>query len=105
MVPHLKIELALNEVLGDRNCVVLGIPDERRGERLAVVYANGDVTPAQMVQHLESCKLPALWIPKRDNFYLMESIPLLGNGKLDLKAVRTFVASQMEMTRVTAGAA
>jgi acyl-[acyl-carrier-protein]-phospholipid O-acyltransferase/long-chain-fatty-acid--[acyl-carrier-protein] ligase len=68
--------------------VVTGVPDERRGERLAVVYSNDSVTPGQMIEHLEALGLPALWIPKRDQFCLVEAIPVLGTGKIDLVRVR-----------------
>jgi acyl-[acyl-carrier-protein]-phospholipid O-acyltransferase/long-chain-fatty-acid--[acyl-carrier-protein] ligase len=96
MVPHLKVELALNELLSEKGCVVTGIPDERRGERLAVIYTNEAVTPAQLVRHLESAKLPALWIPKRENFYFVDQLPQLGTGKIDLKAVRKLAMARAE---------
>jgi acyl-[acyl-carrier-protein]-phospholipid O-acyltransferase/long-chain-fatty-acid--[acyl-carrier-protein] ligase len=88
MVPHLKIEEALAELLGNGRCVVTGSPDERRGERLAVIYTSDSVTPAQMIRHLEGTGLPPLWIPKRDRFCRVEAIPVLGTGKLDLVKAR-----------------
>jgi acyl-[acyl-carrier-protein]-phospholipid O-acyltransferase/long-chain-fatty-acid--[acyl-carrier-protein] ligase len=94
MVPHLKVEDALREVLGDGSCAVTGVPDERRGERLAVVYASETVTAAQMIRHLEASGLPALWIPKRDYFCKVAAIPALGTGKVDLKAVRAIAMEQ-----------
>ncbi len=84
MVPHLKIEEALAELIGHGQCVVTGLPDERRGEKLAVIYTSDLVTPAQMIRHLEESGLPALWIPQREHFCRVEAIPLLGSGKLDL---------------------
>ena len=94
MVPHLKVEDALRDVVGDGRCVVTGVPDERRGERLAVVYASENVTAAQMIRHLEASGLPALWIPKRDYFCRVAAIPVLGTGKVDLKAVRAIAMEQ-----------
>jgi acyl-[acyl-carrier-protein]-phospholipid O-acyltransferase/long-chain-fatty-acid--[acyl-carrier-protein] ligase len=88
MVPHLRIEDALNQFLGGKACLVIGIPDERRGERLAVIYSDANTTPAEMIRHLESLHLPALWIPKRDNFYCVDSIPTLAAGKADLRSAR-----------------
>jgi acyl-[acyl-carrier-protein]-phospholipid O-acyltransferase/long-chain-fatty-acid--[acyl-carrier-protein] ligase len=88
MVPHGKIEDALAGIAGGGRIAVTGIPDERRGERLAVVYANPDVTPDAMIDHLRRAGLPALWIPKSDSFCRVESIPVLGAGKTDLKKVR-----------------
>jgi len=100
MVPHLKVEEVLGEVLGDGLCAVTGVPDERRGERLAVVYASDRVTVAQMIRHLEASGLPALWIPKRDYFCKVAAIPVLGSGKVDLKAVRAIAVEQVEREAV-----
>jgi acyl-[acyl-carrier-protein]-phospholipid O-acyltransferase/long-chain-fatty-acid--[acyl-carrier-protein] ligase len=95
MIPHLKIEEALSEVVGAGQCIVVGIPDERRGERLAVLYISDAVAPAQMVEHLVASALPPLWIPKRDQFYLVEAIPVLGTGKADLMKARALAAERI----------
>jgi acyl-[acyl-carrier-protein]-phospholipid O-acyltransferase/long-chain-fatty-acid--[acyl-carrier-protein] ligase len=94
MIPHLKIEEALSEIAGSGQCLVVGLPDERRGERLVVLYTSDAVTPAQMVEHLTAAGLPALWIPKRDQFYRVEAIPVLGTGKVDLMKARALAAAQ-----------
>jgi len=96
MVPHGKIEEALSAVIGRGSCAVTGVPDERRGERLAVIYTS-DTMPAEMIRHLESCGLPALWIPKRDQFFRVDAIPLLGTGKVDLAAVRKIASAPTEV--------
>jgi acyl-[acyl-carrier-protein]-phospholipid O-acyltransferase/long-chain-fatty-acid--[acyl-carrier-protein] ligase len=85
MVPHLRIEEAIGL---DSSCVVIGVPDAQRGERLAVLYTNTDTEPATMIDRLRTAGLPALWIPKKENFYRVEAIPTLGTGKTDLRAVR-----------------
>jgi acyl-[acyl-carrier-protein]-phospholipid O-acyltransferase/long-chain-fatty-acid--[acyl-carrier-protein] ligase len=85
MVPHLRVEEAIGL---DGGCVVLGVPDAQRGERLAVLYTNQETEPAALVERLKSAGLPALWIPKRENFYRVENIPSLGSGKTDLRAAR-----------------
>jgi acyl-[acyl-carrier-protein]-phospholipid O-acyltransferase/long-chain-fatty-acid--[acyl-carrier-protein] ligase len=88
MVPHLKIEETIHQLIGDQPCVVAGIPDEQRGERLTVLYTHSDVAPADLWQRLSNTDLPRLWIPKRENIYLVDSIPTLGTGKLDLRGVK-----------------
>ncbi|MBV9769418.1 MAG: AMP-binding protein [Bryobacterales bacterium] len=88
MVPHLKIEEKIQEIFGDKPCVVVGIPDEQRGERLALLYTDQDTTPTGLWQRLSASGLPRLWVPKRENMYPVESIPLLGTGKLDLYGAR-----------------
>ncbi len=40
--------------------------------------------------------LPRLWIPKRDNLYLIDAIPTLGTGKIDLRAVKALAAAKTE---------
>jgi acyl-[acyl-carrier-protein]-phospholipid O-acyltransferase/long-chain-fatty-acid--[acyl-carrier-protein] ligase len=89
MVPHLKIEEALHEILGDQPCVVLGIPDEQRGERLTLLYTQPETTPSQVWQRLSETNLPRLWIPKRENIYVVDAIPTLGTGKLDFRGAKT----------------
>jgi acyl-[acyl-carrier-protein]-phospholipid O-acyltransferase / long-chain-fatty-acid--[acyl-carrier-protein] ligase len=88
MVPHLKVEESIYAFLGDHRCVVTGIPDEQRGERLVVLYTRPDMTPAELWRQLSETDLPKLWIPKRENVYQVESLPTLGTGKLDLQGVK-----------------
>jgi acyl-[acyl-carrier-protein]-phospholipid O-acyltransferase/long-chain-fatty-acid--[acyl-carrier-protein] ligase len=96
MVPHLKIEAAAAEILGGPACVVTGVPDERRGERLALLYTDGALAPRELWQRLSESSLPALWIPKREDIFHVPSLPLLGTGKLDLRAIRAQAAGLME---------
>jgi len=76
---------------------VTSIPDDQRGERLAVLYTKEDVTPAGLAKCLAETNLPKLWIPKKENLYLVESIPALGTGKLDLRGVK---AKALELSRI-----
>jgi acyl-[acyl-carrier-protein]-phospholipid O-acyltransferase/long-chain-fatty-acid--[acyl-carrier-protein] ligase len=96
MVPHLKVEEALSTVLGNTPCVVVGIPDEKRGERLVALYTSADVAPRQAFERLSANGLPALWIPKRENFYRVDAIPTLGTGKLDLRRARAIAREKAE---------
>ena len=89
MVPHIRIEEAASQVLGDAPCAVTAIADDQRGERLVVLYAHSDVPPEQLWQRLAETDLPRLWLPKRENVYPVESLPLLGTGKLDLRGVKS----------------
>jgi acyl-[acyl-carrier-protein]-phospholipid O-acyltransferase/long-chain-fatty-acid--[acyl-carrier-protein] ligase len=84
MVPHLRVE----EALSDIPYAVTGIPDDQRGERLVLLYASPELSPADVWQRLADTDLPRLWIPKRDNVYRVDALPQLGTGKLDLRGVR-----------------
>ena len=90
MVPHLKIEDKLHELAGvtEQTFAVTAIPDEKKGERLAVLHTLSDDDLALVLQKLADEDLPALWKPRPNQFYRVESLPYLGTGKIDLGRVR-----------------
>src|SRR3990172_8302004 len=88
MVPHLRIEEALEDILGERptgegRAVVPAVPDERKGERLVVIHTDLGMTPDEICKRLQSSGLPNLWIPGTDSFLKVEAIPILGSGKVE----------------------
>ncbi len=93
MVPHIKIEEEIHAAVEatEQICVVTSLTDEARGEKL-MVLATSDIDSAAIVQRLAERGLPNLWIPKRENFLRIEAIPLLGSGKVDLRAVKELAA-------------
>jgi acyl-[acyl-carrier-protein]-phospholipid O-acyltransferase/long-chain-fatty-acid--[acyl-carrier-protein] ligase len=99
MVPHLKIEETVARILGSMACVTTGVPDAHRGERLALLYTDGVMAPRDLWQRLSETGLPALWIPKREDIFQVASLPLLGTGKLDLRAIKAQAASLVEKTK------
>jgi acyl-[acyl-carrier-protein]-phospholipid O-acyltransferase/long-chain-fatty-acid--[acyl-carrier-protein] ligase len=88
MVPHVRVEDAINAVLGESASVVTAVPDATKGERLVAFYARPDVTPEQLWEGLAAMDLPRLWLPKRDNLVPLEAIPTLGTGKVDLRRIK-----------------
>ena len=88
MVPHVMIEEAINEILGSAAAVVTAIPDPQRGERLVAFYQQNGLAAEELWDRLNASALPKLWIPKRENLYRVDEIPLLGSGKVDLKKVK-----------------
>jgi acyl-[acyl-carrier-protein]-phospholipid O-acyltransferase/long-chain-fatty-acid--[acyl-carrier-protein] ligase len=95
MVPHLKIEEKLQEIadIPEIAFVVVGVPDEKRGERLVVLHRLDDEKLADVLKKFAECDLPNLWKPKADAFYRVEHFPLLGTGKLDLRQVKEIAAA------------
>ena len=88
MVPHLKVEEAIYR---DRRWRGRGRRCSRRPARRApggALRAPG-ISPADLWQKLNATDLPRLWIPKRENIYPIDALPLLGTGKLDLRGVKT----------------
>jgi acyl-[acyl-carrier-protein]-phospholipid O-acyltransferase/long-chain-fatty-acid--[acyl-carrier-protein] ligase len=88
MIPHVKIEQAINRVLGEDASVVTSVPDEGRGERLVALYSRMDLSPKALRQALVSSELPRLWLPKVENLYPIRDLPLLAVGKADLRKAR-----------------
>jgi acyl-[acyl-carrier-protein]-phospholipid O-acyltransferase/long-chain-fatty-acid--[acyl-carrier-protein] ligase len=88
MVPHVRVEDAINAILGESACVVTAVPDVAKGERLVVFYARPDVAPDQLWEALCATDLPRLWLPRRDNLVPLEAIPTLGTGKMDLRRIK-----------------
>jgi acyl-[acyl-carrier-protein]-phospholipid O-acyltransferase/long-chain-fatty-acid--[acyl-carrier-protein] ligase len=90
MVPHLKIEEKLHELIGatEQIFVVAGVPDEKRGERLIVLHKLAENDLSACLEKFSTCDLPNIWKPKADDFHRIESFPLLGTGKLDLRGVK-----------------
>ena len=94
MVPHLLIEDLISKACQDASgtaapCAVTGLPDERKGERLAVLYTDPAITPEELWRRLSETDLPKLWLPKLENIHRVDELPVLGTGKLDLRGVRT----------------
>ena len=97
MVPHGKVEEALHQLLGltEQSLVVLGAPDERKGERLVVLHTLDEKQMEALLDKLKRCDLPNLWIPVSNAFHRIEAMPVLGSGKLDFRGLKT-VAGQLE---------
>ena len=93
MVPHLTIEEAVNAELGaadgDLMAVVTAVPDRAKGERLIVFHLPMSQQPRDIVKKLAERGLPNLWIPSADSFAQIDELPILGSGKLDLRALGT----------------
>ena len=89
MVPHVKIEESLHEALGvlDPTFIVAGVPDDKRGERLVVLY-KGDLELEALLKKVADTGVPRLWLPDKSNFHKVEAFPLLGSGKVDFQSLK-----------------
>ena len=92
MVPHLKLEEAVSNVIGDARAVVVGIPDERRGERLVLLHTSAQMQARELWRALMDTALPRLWVPKPEDIAYVDAIPLLPTGKVDLRAAKALAA-------------
>jgi acyl-[acyl-carrier-protein]-phospholipid O-acyltransferase/long-chain-fatty-acid--[acyl-carrier-protein] ligase len=89
MVPHGKIEETTHALIEGISCVVTSIADEKKGERLAMLYCSCAMEPAEIWKKLAESELPKLWIPKQSSIHRVDELPVLGTGKMDLRKART----------------
>src|SRR5262249_60861438 len=76
------------------SAVATAAPDEAKGERLIAFYTDPELSPQEIWEQLGDSSLPKLWIPKREDIRFIESIPTLGTGKVDLRAVRALASRE-----------
>jgi len=90
MISHGAVEKALQDALkvGPDTLSVVAIPDERKGEKLCVIHTDLKKTPDEIVEILKSLDIPNLWKPNSNDWIQIESLPLLGTGKLDFRTLK-----------------
>ncbi|HWE83581.1 MAG TPA: acyl-[ACP]--phospholipid O-acyltransferase [Terracidiphilus sp.] len=95
MVPHIRIEEKLHELAdaAEQVFAVSAVPDEKRGERIIVLHTLTDTKLKALLEKLPQCDLPPLWKPKPNQFIHVDSIPMLGTGKMDLRAIKALANS------------
>ncbi len=95
MVPHGTVEQAIVRAFGlegsdSQPVVVVGVPDEAKGEAL-VLITTGEISTEALREKLAAAGLPNLWIPKV--IRRVDKIPALASGKLDLKSCEALARS------------
>ncbi len=104
MVPHILIEEEIQKIVAqafaeqDKSeeniggtgplLAVTALPHETKGERIIVLYRELPLEPKEIVERLIAANVPRIWIPHFDGFLKVDSIPVLGTGKLDLAALK-----------------
>ncbi|MBQ9105574.1 MAG: AMP-binding protein, partial [Mailhella sp.] len=89
MVSLAAVEDAVKEIWPDAVLGVITIPDERKGEQLALVIAAENVTTSRIAAHFASRGISPLWTPKR--IVCVKEAPLLGSGKFDYRGAKDLV--------------
>ena len=98
MVPLIKIEEMLHKLAGltTQTFAVTSVPDERKGERLVVLHLLDEEKLRPVLEQLPNSGLANLSIPKSDSFFKIESLPTLGTGKLDLRAIKETALAKVQ---------
>ncbi len=97
MVPHGKVEEALQQAAESDQQVfaVTGLPDEKKGERLAVLHTLEESRIPHILDKVSTSGLPNLFIPGKHQFVRVDALPVLGTGKLDLRGVKRIAAERL----------
>jgi acyl-[acyl-carrier-protein]-phospholipid O-acyltransferase/long-chain-fatty-acid--[acyl-carrier-protein] ligase len=97
MIPHGRVEEALQQAAGADMQVfaVTGIPDEKKGEQLAVLHTLDEAKIPDIVSKLAANGLPNLYIPSRGNFIKVDALPMLGTGKMDLRSLKRIAIERL----------
>lgn len=103
MVPHIRVEEEIAAIVdaldpladeaadvpgGVLRVAVTAVPDDKKGERLIAFHKPIGCSRDEIIARLSEGGLPNIWIPAAESFIQVDEIPLLGTGKLDLKAVK-----------------
>jgi acyl-CoA synthetase (AMP-forming)/AMP-acid ligase II len=84
-----EVETALEACEAVREAYVVGLPDERRGERVAaavVLQAEGEATEESLRAEVKG-RLSAYKVPREIRFYAHEDLPFTDSGKIDKHAL------------------
>ena len=97
MVPHGRVEEALQQAAGAEMQVfaVTGIPDERKGEQLAVLHTLDESRIPDILATVSANGLPNLFLPARANFVKVDALPVLGTGKMDLRSMKRIAMERL----------
>jgi acyl-[acyl-carrier-protein]-phospholipid O-acyltransferase/long-chain-fatty-acid--[acyl-carrier-protein] ligase len=90
MVPHGRVEDELHSAANSSVQVFLvtAVPDEAKGERLAVLTTLPRESLPPILAALSASGLPNLFLPRLDAFVTVDALPVLGTGKVDLRGAK-----------------
>jgi len=90
MVPHVGVEEAylcgLNTT--EQFVAVTAVPNQKKGEELVVLHLDKAGDAENLREIMAKSELPNMWKPRPENYIRIESMPLLGSGKLDVMRLR-----------------
>lgn len=95
MVSLAAVESMIGGLWPDQNHVVIALPDARKGEQLVLVTEKPDAERGALQAAAKAQGFPELWLPRA--ILVTNSIPVLGNGKIDYGATRELAASRRSL--------
>jgi acyl-[acyl-carrier-protein]-phospholipid O-acyltransferase/long-chain-fatty-acid--[acyl-carrier-protein] ligase len=86
MISLAAVEALVAEVWPDAICCVAAIPDARKGERLVLLTEQPGADRSTLLAHARRVGATEMMVPA--DVRVVETVPLLGTGKLDFAAVQ-----------------
>lgn len=98
MISHVAVEHAILDSLDihDHTLAVTSIPDEKKGEQLAVLYIAEKIKKNKLIDAINSSDLSNIAKPKPENLISVDQLPLLGSGKLDVLKLKTIAIERTQ---------
>ncbi|WGD29972.1 acyl-[ACP]--phospholipid O-acyltransferase [Ancylobacter sp. WKF20] len=103
MISLAAIDAMVAALRPDAEHVAVAIPDAKRGERILLLTTATDLTRAALQAHGREIGVTELMIPAE--ILPMDSLPLLGTGKVDFTKARVMALEMIAARNVTAGGA
>lgn len=94
MVSLAAVEQLAGDLWSGSMVAVATLPDARKGERLVMVTNEPKATRKEFLSYVKSCKAQDLMVPAE--LYVLDSIPVLGAGKVDFVGVQKMVTAGMD---------
>ncbi len=92
MVSLTVIENIIYDLWPDKHHAILSVPDAKKGEQLILVTDHKMVTRPMLIKAFKEKGLSELSLPRR--LYFIDNMPLLGSGKVNYVAVKTWLEKQ-----------
>ena len=90
MVSLAVVENCAYAVWPDHEHAAAALPDDRKGEQIVLLSTNPDANKSDMSHWIQNHGVSELSMPKK--IFIVESIPLLGTGKMDIGGVQKLAA-------------
>lgn len=95
MVSLAAVESMVSGLWPDSNHVVVALPDARKGEQLVLVTEKPNAERSLLQETAKAQGFPELWVPRA--ILVTNSIPVLGNGKIDYGATLELARSRRSL--------
>lgn len=92
-----EVEAVLRPLAGDRQCIVLGVPDPQRGQAVvAVVIAESDAEVDEAALQGELAKRISKYkVPRRIIRLPQAQLPVMSSGKIEMRRLQEIVAGRV----------